>query len=181
MASLSDSDLADHLSGVPPEALDRPVIDDHLKKLALKLTKWKEVAIFLDLDDGEIEAVEAAVKAEEVRARILKMLRKWRNKFGENATYRYVGSAVSYQMYVLHARAWGEHDTHDISVSSEGGAGGRGRETACVLRQSDGRRWRGITVVLVAMFARVQFWGSVVDLDRFRGILIDPRVVSESI
>ncbi len=120
MASLSDSclALADHLTGVPPEALDRPCIDDHLMKLALRLTRWKEVALFLKLDDGEIEAVEAAVKAEEVRARSLKMLRKWRNKFGEKATYRCVGSAS----YVLHAsqhprgRAWGGgrgYDTHD--------------------------------------------------------------------
>ncbi len=82
------SELKDYLAGVPSAALDRPCIDDHLMEVALTLTRWKEVALFLKLDDGEIEAVEEAVKAGEVRARSLKMLRKWKNKFGEKATYR---------------------------------------------------------------------------------------------
>ncbi len=108
------------LTGVPPEALDRPCSDDpHLKKLALKLTRWKEVALYLNLDDGEIEAVEAAVKAEKVRARSLKMLRKWRNKFGENATYRCIGSAYHMPASILGAvpgGGGGGYDTHDNSV-----------------------------------------------------------------
>ncbi len=88
MASVTDSRLEDHLSGASPEALDLPCIDKHLKELALTLTDWQEIGLFLDLDEGEIEDVESSVK--KVRARSLKMLRKWRNKCGENATYRYV-------------------------------------------------------------------------------------------
>ncbi len=83
----SEPRLQDHLSGVPSAALDRPCIDDHLKELALRLTDWQEIGLFLDLDEGEMEDIESSVR--KVRARSLKMLRKWRNKCGENATYRY--------------------------------------------------------------------------------------------
>ncbi len=79
--------LEDHLAGVPPEALDRPCMDGHLKELALRLTDWQEIGMFLDLDEGEMEDIECSVR--QVRARSLKMLRKWRKKFGENSTYRW--------------------------------------------------------------------------------------------
>ncbi len=80
--------LENLLSGVPPAALDRPCSDDHLIELALGLSNWKEVAYFLKLRETEIEEVEAGVSAELVRARGLRMLRKWRAKYGEQATYR---------------------------------------------------------------------------------------------
>ncbi len=86
------SGLEYHLSGVPPEALDRPCTDGHLKELALRLTGWQEIGMFLDLDEGEMEDIECSVR--QVRARNLMMLRKWRKKFGKNATYRYTLSIV---------------------------------------------------------------------------------------
>ncbi len=89
----SEPRLEDHLIGVPPEALDRPCSDDHLKELAVRLTDWQEIGLFLDLDEGEMEDIKNSAKT--VRARSLKMLRKWRNKSGENATYRCVRSRVS--------------------------------------------------------------------------------------
>ncbi len=79
--------LEDHLAGVTPEALDRPCMDVHLKELALRLTDWQEIGMFLDLDEGEMEDIECCVR--QVRARSLTMLRKWRKKFGENSTYRW--------------------------------------------------------------------------------------------
>lgn len=76
------------LSAVPPAVLDRPCLDDHLVDLALKLTNWKEVGYFLKLKETEIEEVEAGVGAELVRTKRLRMLRKWKAKYGEHATYR---------------------------------------------------------------------------------------------
>ncbi len=67
--------LEDHLAGMPPEALDRPCIDGHLKELALRLTDRQEIGMFLDLDEGEMEDIECSVR--QVRARSLTMLRKW--------------------------------------------------------------------------------------------------------
>lgn len=81
-------ELDEVLSAVGPAALDRPCSDDHLVELAVKLTDWKEVAYFLRLNDAEIEEVEAGVRADLVKARSLRMLRKWRAKYGRQATYR---------------------------------------------------------------------------------------------
>ena len=80
--------LENLLYGVSPAALNRPCSDNHLRKLALSLTNWKEVAYFLELEETEIEEVEGWVNPDEVRAKSLKMLRKWRAKFGKQATYR---------------------------------------------------------------------------------------------
>ncbi len=79
--------LEDDLAGMPPEALDRPCMDGHLKELALRLTDGQEIGMFLDLDEGEMEDIECSVR--QVRARSLTMRRKWRKKFGEKSTYRW--------------------------------------------------------------------------------------------
>ncbi len=76
------------LSVVHSAALDRPCSDDHLMELALGLTNWKEMAYFLKLSETEIEEVEAGVRDELVRAKNLRMLRKWKAKYGKQATYR---------------------------------------------------------------------------------------------
>ena len=57
----------DHiLSTVPPNACS----DDHLKKLGLKLSDWRVVAM------------------ESTAERSITMLRRWRQSRGEQATYR---------------------------------------------------------------------------------------------
>ncbi len=84
----SPPSLEELLSAVPPAVLDGPCSDDHLVELALVLTNWKEVAYFLKLKEPEIEAVEAGVSPELVRAKSLRMLRTWRDKYGARATYR---------------------------------------------------------------------------------------------
>ena len=78
--------LEDLLAGVSPAALDTPCSDDHLMELALGLSDWQEVALFLRLEDSEMMEVQEEAKG--VRARNLKVLRRWRQKFGEQATYR---------------------------------------------------------------------------------------------
>ncbi len=84
----SPPSLEELLSTVPPVVLDSPCGDDHLVELALVLTNWKEVAYFLKLKEPEIEAAEAGVGPELVRAKSLRMLRTWRDKYGARATYR---------------------------------------------------------------------------------------------
>ncbi len=79
--------LEDHLAGMPPEALDRPCMDGHLKELVLRLTDWQEIGMLLDLDEGEMADIECSVR--QVQARSLTMLRNWRKKFGEKSTFRW--------------------------------------------------------------------------------------------
>ena len=78
--------VEDLLAGVSPAALDTPCGDDHLMELALGLSDWQEVALFLRLEDSEMMEVQEEAKG--VRARNFKVLRRWRQKFGEQATYR---------------------------------------------------------------------------------------------
>ena len=74
------------LKNVPPEKLDQPCSDEHLSTLALHITDWQSIAPFLGLTEAEeSEIVEDNSKA---RMKKIKMLRKWRNKKGEKATYR---------------------------------------------------------------------------------------------
>ena len=74
------------LKDVPPEKLDQPCSDEHISKLALYIADWQSIAPFLGLTEAEeSEIVEDCSKA---RMKKIKMLRKWRNKKGEKATYR---------------------------------------------------------------------------------------------
>ena len=74
------------LKNVPPKKLDQPCSDEHISKLALYITDWQSLAPFLGLTEAEeSEIVEDGNKA---RMKKIKMLRKWRNKKGEKATYR---------------------------------------------------------------------------------------------
>ena len=74
------------LKDVPAEKLDQPCSDEHISKLALHITDWQSIAPFLGLTEAEeSEIVEDCSKA---RTKKIKMLRKWRNKKGEKATYR---------------------------------------------------------------------------------------------
>ena len=70
------------LSSVPPSTCT----DDHLKKLGLKLSEWRLVAMLLGLEDDVIEDIQE--KGNSVAERSIMMLRKWRQSRGEQATYR---------------------------------------------------------------------------------------------
>ena len=79
-------DLDGLLSSVSSEALDRPCSEDYLKKLGLKLSDWRVVAMLLGLEDSEIKDIQQ--KGESTLERAILMLRKWRQSHGEQATYR---------------------------------------------------------------------------------------------
>ena len=70
------------VSSVPPSACS----DDHLKKLGLKLSDWRVVAMLLGLEDSEIEDIQE--KGKSTAERSITMLRRWRQSRGEQATYR---------------------------------------------------------------------------------------------
>ena len=78
--------LDDLLSSVSPSTMDSPCTDDHLKKLGLKLSDWRVVAMLLGLEDSEIKDIQQ--KGESTAERGIMMLRKWRQSRGEQATYR---------------------------------------------------------------------------------------------
>ena len=85
MATAAEPSL-EVLKNVPTEKLDQPCSDEHISKLALYITDWQSIAPFLGLTEAEeSEIVEDSSKA---RMKKIKMLRKWRNKKGEKATYR---------------------------------------------------------------------------------------------
>ena len=70
---------------VSENCLSQPCSDDHLLTLSLDITKWKEVASFLRL--SEVEKEEILCDNPTTKTRKIAMLRKWRQKFGRNATY----------------------------------------------------------------------------------------------
>ena len=74
------------LKDIPAEKMDQPSKDEDLCEIALAITDWQSMAPFL----GLTEAQESEIKEDSDNARVkkIKMLRKWRNKLGEKATYR---------------------------------------------------------------------------------------------
>ena len=78
--------LEDLLKDVPPEKLDEPCRDDHLSELALSVTEWQSIAPNLELSEAEEEDIERDCAKNKTQK--IKMLRKWKEKFGKRATYR---------------------------------------------------------------------------------------------
>ena len=74
------------LNNVPPEKLDQPCKDEHLCEIALSITNWQSIAPFLGLKEVEESAIKN--KYDDAIVQNIKMLRKWREKFGRQATYR---------------------------------------------------------------------------------------------
>ena len=74
------------LKDVPPEKLDEPCKDEHLCEIALSITDWQSIAPFLGLTEAEESDIEK--NCDKAMIQKIKMLRKWREKFGRQATYR---------------------------------------------------------------------------------------------
>ena len=72
--------------GVCPEKFDKAISDDHLREVALFLTSWRVVAVYLELSDNDLGDVEQEGKDEQDKR--LKALQKWKGKFGYKATYK---------------------------------------------------------------------------------------------
>ena len=78
--------LEELLRGVTPEKLDQPCRDDHLSEIALSLTGWQSIAPFLGLSEVDEEAILCRYP-HDLEMQSIAMLRKWKNKFGQSATY----------------------------------------------------------------------------------------------
>ena len=79
--------LEELLRGVAPEKLEQPCRDDHLSEIALSLTGWQSIAPFLGLSEVDEEAIVCRYP-QDLEMQNIAMLRKWKNKFGQSATYR---------------------------------------------------------------------------------------------
>ena len=73
------------LKDIPEEKLRQPCHDYHLNELALFITEWQSMAPFLGLTDSEEE--EIAEDSRPLKRKKVAMLRKWKEKFGHEATY----------------------------------------------------------------------------------------------
>ena len=69
--------------GIHPEKLNKSISDDHLREIALFLTSWQTVALYLDLD---LDAIGQECKSQQ--AKKLKALQIWKGKFGFKANYK---------------------------------------------------------------------------------------------
>ena len=67
------------------EKLNQCVSDEHLRAIAIFLTSWRRVAVYLDLSDNDLDDVERNWKDEQDKR--LKALQIWKGKFGFKATY----------------------------------------------------------------------------------------------
>ena len=70
---------------ISPKLLDQKCSDEHLKSISLFLD-WRRVAPHLGLSERDIEEVEFEKKTESERR--LKVLQKWKGKYGYKATFR---------------------------------------------------------------------------------------------
>ena len=85
MAAISLEELLEEV-GVCPEKLNNSISDDHLREIGIFLTSWRKVATYLKLNESDMDAIEQEEKDEQMKK--LKVLQKWKGKFGFKATYR---------------------------------------------------------------------------------------------
>ncbi len=93
MAELSSQE--DGLRDTPAEKLDQECSNDDLNVISQSLTRWAAVSPWLGLTEADEEVVRVERDLERQR---INVLRKWKAKQGEGATYRWV---QEYQMSVL--------------------------------------------------------------------------------
>ena len=74
------------LEGISPQKLEQPCKGYHLAKIALHMTKWQSISPYLKL--GEIDEEQIIAKfPNDLKAQKIAMLRRWKAKRGERATY----------------------------------------------------------------------------------------------
>ena len=85
MAAITLDELLKEV-GVHPERLNDTISDDHLHKIALFLTSWRNVAPYLGLSEMDVNDIEQGGR--EVKYMSLKALQIWKGKFVFKATYK---------------------------------------------------------------------------------------------
>ena len=86
------SRAVDALKQIPRELLDSPVSDKHVAEISRQLVKWEELAPWLELTPAEEEEVKRSGNLYGHQKR--EILRTWRRKKGNDATYRRLITAL---------------------------------------------------------------------------------------
>ena len=84
-AGVSLKELLDHV-GISNADLDTECSDEDLTSLAFKISSWKFVARFLDLEETDIVDITDKHVSEKERAHL--MLKRWKERLGFKATFR---------------------------------------------------------------------------------------------
>ena len=85
--------LNELLKNIPKEKLNQPCRDVDLRELALFITEWQTVAAYLGVTEVEVKDIELEEPGPP-KKRKLSMLRKWKENFGEKATYYEVANVL---------------------------------------------------------------------------------------
>ena len=78
--------------GITYMQLDEKCTNEHLHDIALFLTSWRTLAIYLQLSSSEVEAVDEDAHSEKERK--LKCLELWKDKFAFKARFRVLVEAL---------------------------------------------------------------------------------------
>lgn len=76
-----------------PDYTDKPCHQEHLVDIAQDLTQWEVVALALGLKEAEVDDID--VECRSLPEKRIKMLLKWKSKFGIKATYRRLSESLS--------------------------------------------------------------------------------------
>ena len=80
--------LEEQLSKFSAQLLDSPCADAHLVKLSQSIAEWRDLSPYLCLSPAEERGILTAFPPATPARQRIDMLRTWRDKFGDNATYR---------------------------------------------------------------------------------------------
>ena len=80
--------LEEQLSKFPAQLLDSPCADAHLVKLSQSVTEWQDLAPYMRLTLAEERGILSASHQVTPARQCSEMFRIWRERLGENATYR---------------------------------------------------------------------------------------------
>ncbi len=83
----SASSLDDALENVPPGKLNQICSDDDLSEISQSLTRWPEVSPYLGLTEADEEEIR---DGRTLRRQRVDVLRGWKQKKKDKATYRWV-------------------------------------------------------------------------------------------
>ena len=78
--------VEDLFGNIDPVKLDQPCRKNHLNKISESISRWEELAPYLDLNEVEIEDIKEEHSSPKRRRQV--MLGKWKEKNGTKATYR---------------------------------------------------------------------------------------------
>ena len=80
--------LEEQLSKFPAQLLDSPCADAHLVKLSQSIAEWRDLFPYLCLSPAEKKGILSASHQVTPARQCSEMFRIWRERLGENATYR---------------------------------------------------------------------------------------------